>query len=1116
MNNRSSGGTNNVSKYFLFLLIAGNLITGNNAFPQSKGELGTQAGYASISKIYVGDQTYNGHKVFVKNNINGPIYFPSYDLLPAGQAWNVGIEILASGGDGLYYLHIKSQPPSPWNPFFEAILSDESTPIDMTNLSYHTFNMGVVNPSYSSAPAEYLVLEVKEKVFLIDPVHQTKNIQLITDADAPITSVNSLPPTQTATTFTVDWSGGSDVGSSNLINGPSGIWMYDVFYKINNGSWQYWQIGTTLTSSSFTGSPGNTYYFKSVGYDNVGNREADPSGNGDTYTTILNPSITITSPNGGENWLVGSNHNITWTSTGLSGNVRIEYSINNGSSFNTLIASTPNVGSYPWTIPNLPSASCLVRVCDTDGNPVDQSNSVFTITSIPAITVTAPNGGENWTVGSTHNITWTSTGLSGYVRIEYSINNGSSFNTLIVSTPDIGSYPWTIPNLPSINCLVRVCDIDGNPADQSNSVFTIALAPTITVTSPNGGENWLVGSSHSITWTSTATSGTVRIIYSTNNGSNWTLETLSTPDDGSYIWTVPNVPSTSCLIKIDDTNESIGDQSNSVFTITPMEAITVIAPNGGENWQVGSIQDITWTTTGTSGTVGILYSTNNGSNWITLISSTADNGSYQWTVPDSPSSNCLVRINDTDGSPIDQSNSVFTIESVPEINVTSPNGGENWQVGSSHNITWTSTGTSGTVRIIYSTNNGSSWTMISNTPDDGSYTWTIPNEPSTSCLIKIDDTNESVGDQSNSIFTIALVPTITVTSPNGGENWLVGSNHNITWTSIDLSGYVRIEYSIDNGSSFNTLIVSTPDDGSYTWTIPNLPSSSCLIRVCDIDGIPADVSNGAFIIVCNPPSQPGFITGSTTVCQESSQTYSISTVAGATSYTWTLPSGWSGISISASITVTVGSIGGTISVSADNSCGSSLPTSMNIILASKPSVTTTIVNEATSSTATGGGNVTSNGGENITERGVCWSTAINPTIYDSKSSDGTSNGPFTSIITDLTNGVTYHIRAFATNCSGTGYGSDITYSHITTGIVDIQTDEISIYPNPVSGILNIEYKNNNYKTINIISSQGLLLEKEKAITPRQQLDFSKYEYGIYILEFVTSGGVAKRIKVVNH
>jgi hypothetical protein len=185
-----------------------------------------------------------------------------------------------------------------------------------------------------------------------------------------------------------------------------------------------------------------------------------------------------------------------------------------------------------------------------------------------------------------------------------------------------------------------------------------------------------------------------------------------------------------------------------------------------------------------------------------------------------------------------------------------------------------------------------------------------------------------------------------------------------------------------------------------------------------------------------------------------------------------------------------------------------------ITLASTPTVTTASVRGSTSTTATGGGNVTSNGGVDLYERGVCWSTSANPTVSDSKTSDGTSTGSYTSILTGLGNGVTYHVRAFATNCAGTEYGSDFTYTHSATGIEVIQIEEISVFPNPVSGELNIEYKNDSFKTLNILNSSGKLIGKEKTVEPLQQIDFSGFDPGLYILEFKTSSGEIKRVKVL--
>ena len=89
-----------------------------------------------------------------------------------------------------------------------------------------------------------------------------------------------------------------------------------------------------------------------------------------------------------------------------------------------------------------------------------------------------------------------------------------------------------------------------------------------------------------------------------------------------------------------------------------------------------------------------------------------------------------------------------------------------------------------------------------------------------------------------------------------------------------------------------------------------------------------------------------------------------------------------------------------------------------------PTVTTNDVTNITTSSATCGGNVTSDGGFDITARGVCWSTNPNPTINDNKTSDGSGTGSFTSNLINLTENTAYYFRAYATNEKGTSYGEE--------------------------------------------------------------------------------------------
>jgi uncharacterized protein (TIGR02145 family) len=94
-----------------------------------------------------------------------------------------------------------------------------------------------------------------------------------------------------------------------------------------------------------------------------------------------------------------------------------------------------------------------------------------------------------------------------------------------------------------------------------------------------------------------------------------------------------------------------------------------------------------------------------------------------------------------------------------------------------------------------------------------------------------------------------------------------------------------------------------------------------------------------------------------------------------------------------------------------------------------PTISTSAIYYITTISALCSGDIISDGGSPITARGVCWSTSENPTVeMGTKTSDGTGVGSFTSSLTGLTYSTTYHVRAYATNSSGTGYGEDLTFT----------------------------------------------------------------------------------------
>lgn len=162
--------------------------------------------------------------------------------------------------------------------------------------------------------------------------------------------------------------------------------------------------------------------------------------------TSTTPTVTVTSPNGGENWEIGTVHAITWSSSGISSTVNIDYSSNGGSSWTAVAGSVANTGSYNWTIPNTPSGNCLVRVSDSGGSPSDTSNAAFTI-SDGVVTYCASSGNNQYyewiggvAVANVNNPSGKS-GYSDFTSLTANLTKGANSNFTL--TPDFGSGDYT-------------------------------------------------------------------------------------------------------------------------------------------------------------------------------------------------------------------------------------------------------------------------------------------------------------------------------------------------------------------------------------------------------------------------------------------------------------------------------------------------------------------------------------------------------------------------------------------------------------------------------------------------------------------------------------------------
>lgn len=228
----------------------------------------------------------------------------------------------------------------------------------------------------------------------------------------------------------------------------------------------------------------------------------------------------------------------------------------------------------------------------------------------------------------------------------------------------------------------------------------------------------------------------------------------------------------------------------------------------------------------------------------------------------------------------------------PRLEVTYPNGAENFAPGTSELITWNNLGMTGAYTIEYSLNNGATWNPIvsSLAPTATRYNWTVPaGVHSSQALIRI--SSGSYVDQSDAVFHI-MGP---VTGLTGDGNSCAAGEVNLSWNPVadaiaydilrldPVTGQFVLQATVGNVAGY-TVTGLTP--GASTWfTISAKSSTGSTSRRANAINVTVSTGGGNM-------GSLGAISGTTTVCNTSTQyTYSIAPVSGASSYVWTVPAG---------------------------------------------------------------------------------------------------------------------------------------------------------------------------------------------------------------------------------
>ncbi|MBI5727188.1 MAG: hypothetical protein HY965_05015, partial [Ignavibacteriales bacterium] len=242
--------------------------------------------------------------------------------------------------------------------------------------------------------------------------------------------------------------------------------------------------------------------------------------------------------------------------------------------------------------------------------------------------------------GSVRKLEWYKRGTGNY-NIDYSTDNGLSWNSIATAVPDSQQYyNWQVPNTLSANCRLRFSDQNGF-VFTSPETFSIATL-LISFTQPT--DSLRAGSQLTVRWSGTANTP-LNIYFSADSGKSWMNVASSIPfADGSYSMSIPFIASKECKIKIspalDPKSSVISDGQFSVYLFH-------LASTDGLSLRAGNPYYISWNASYKT-PVNIFFSTDKGITWQDVAMNVhQDSSSYKWRIPRQVSSNCKFKITDT-------------------------------------------------------------------------------------------------------------------------------------------------------------------------------------------------------------------------------------------------------------------------------------------------------------------------------------------------------------------------------------------------------------------------------------------------------------------------------------
>jgi GH18 family chitinase len=649
-----------------------------------------------------------------------------------------------------------------------------------------------------------------------------------------------------------------------------------------------------------------------------------------TVTNVTGMTYNWTLPSG---WSGTSTTNSITATTGTTGGT-ISVTAQNAcgtSTARTLAVTISGAATAPGSI------SGTAAVC----SGVAQTYSIATVSGATGYIWTLPSG---WTgTSTTTSISATPTATGGTISVvAVGACGNSSPSTLVVTSSAAPAQPSVVTG-------------SATPCQGTATTYSVVTVSGVTYnwTLPSGWTG--TSTSNSISATPSATAANISVTAQTACGTStartFAVAPIATPAQPATI----------------GGNTTVCSATSQTYTVTNVSGMTYnwTLPSG---WSGTSTTNSITVNTGTSGgTISVTAQNACGTSTARTLAVTISGAA---TAPGSISGSATVC------SGVAQTYSIATVSGATGYIWTLPSGWTGTSTTTSISATPNATGGTISVVAVGACGNSSASTLVatsaatpsqpsvitgSATPCQGTattyavtnvsgvtYNWTLPSGwTGTSSTNSISATpsataaNISVTAQTacgtSTARTLAVAPTVAPTQPSTMTgSTTVCSATSQTYAVTNVTG-MTYNWTLPSGwsgtSTSNSITASTGTSGG---TISVTAQNAC----------GTSTARTLAVTISGAATAPGAITGSAAVCSGVAQTYSIAAVSGATSYIWTLPSGWTGTSTTTSISATPNGTGGTVSVVAVGSCGNSSPSTRAVTASAAPAQPSVITGTA--------------------------------------------------------------------------------------------------------------------------------------------------------------------------